>query len=163
MVASMFGDGQSRVASGCNTNLRNLPRRFSRQTILAFGKGINRAWDLWGQSLTRLLGAERPGNQADVLLKCFSYWTDNGATYYYNYDTNQGYAGTLQSLAAHYRQEQIPLRSLQLDSWWYSKTFTDPAAKSAKPNSPNCRRANGTATAGCSNTGRIRFFSERAG
>ena len=60
MVASMFGDGHSRVASGFNTNLRNLPPGFSQQTILAFGKGINRTWDLWGQSLNELRGRETP-------------------------------------------------------------------------------------------------------
>jgi len=136
MVASLIGDGQSRVASGCNSNLRNLPAGFSRQTILAFGKGINRTWDLWGQSLNALRGAKRPANDADVLLKCFSYWTDNGATYYYNYDTNKGYAGTLQSLVEHYRQEQIPLRSLQLDSWWYSKSFNDPDGRRGSTKQP---------------------------
>ena len=124
-VASLFGDGHTRAASGFNPRLRNLPAGFSQQTLLAFGQGINRTWDLWGQSLNTLRGAKRPANDADDLLKYFSYWTDNGATYYYDYDTNKGYAGTLQSLAAHYRQEGIPLHCLQLDSWWYSKSFAD--------------------------------------
>jgi hypothetical protein len=136
MVASLLGDGQSRVAGGCNSHLRNLPAGFSRQTLLAFGTGINRTWDLWGQSLNALRGAKRPANDADVLLKCFSYWTDNGATYYYNYDTNKGYAGTLQSLVAHYRQEQIPVGCLQLDSWWYSKSFTDPDGRVGRTKQP---------------------------
>jgi hypothetical protein len=129
LVASMFGDGHTRAASGYNLKLRNLPPGFSQQTILAFGQGINRTWDLWGQSLNTLRGAKRPANDADDLLKYFSYWTDNGATYYYNYDTNKGYAGTLQSLVAHYRQEEIPLHCLQLDSWWYSKTFADASGR----------------------------------
>jgi hypothetical protein len=136
MVANMFGDGRSRVASGFNTNLCNLPKGFSQQTILAFGKGINRSWDLWGQSLNELRGAKRPANDADVLLKYFSYWTDNGAVYYYNYDLDKGYAGTLQSLVAHYRQEQIPIHCLQLDSWWYFKTFTGADGKIGKTKQP---------------------------
>jgi hypothetical protein len=137
MVASMFGDGQSRVACGSNGKLRNVPNGFSRQTILAFGKGINRAWDSWGLALNELRGAKRPVNDADAPLKYLSYWTDAGATYYYNYDTNKGYAGTLLSLAAHYRQEQIPLRCLQLDSWWYSKTFTDPDGRTGRTKQPS--------------------------
>ena len=136
MVASLFGDGYSRIASGFNTNLGGLPSGFSQQTILAFGQGINRTWDLWGQSLNRLRGAKRPANDADILLKGFSYWTDNGATYYYNYDTNRGYAGTLQALVTHYRQEQIPLRCLQLDSWWYFKTFRDADGTIGKTKQP---------------------------
>jgi hypothetical protein len=136
MAASMAGDGRHRVASGFNPRLGNLPPGFSQQTILAFGTGINRAWDLWGQSLNGLRGAQRPGNDADVLLKYFSYWTDNGAAYYYHYDPDKGYAGTLEALIAHDRQEQIPVRCLQLDSWWYFKSFTDAAGKTGQTKEP---------------------------
>ncbi|MDE3066057.1 MAG: hypothetical protein KGJ60_00755 [Verrucomicrobiota bacterium] len=126
MVASLFGDGRSRIASGMNNRLRNLPAGFTQQTLLAFGQGINRAWALWGCTLTALEGATRPGDDADDVLKYLGYWTDNGATYYYNYDTNLGYAGTLESLVERYRREQIPIHYLQLDSWWYYKSFNGP-------------------------------------
>jgi hypothetical protein len=135
MVASMIGDGRQKMASGFDGELRNLPAGFTQQTILAFGHGINRTLDRWGYALTRLDGVKRPGNEADTVLKYLGYWTDNGAYYYYNYDTNQGYAGTLQSLVEHYRQEQIPIRYLQLDSWWYYKTLTGPDGKIGKPKS----------------------------
>ncbi|HEY1661777.1 MAG TPA: hypothetical protein VGI03_05105 [Verrucomicrobiae bacterium] len=124
MVASMLGDGQKEIESGFNPNLRNLPAGFTQQTLVAFGNGINKTWDLWGQALLNLEHAQRPGDDADSVLKYLGYWTDNGAFYYYNYDMEKGYAGTLQSLVDHYRQEQIPIRYLQLDSWWYYKTTT---------------------------------------
>jgi hypothetical protein len=125
MVASMRGDGHSEVASGFNPNLRHLPAGFTQQTLLAFGKGINRTWDVWGRALRDLQHAKRPANDADTVLKYLGYWTDNGATYYYNYDLSKGYADTLLALAEHYRQERIPIRYLQLDSWWYYKSTTD--------------------------------------
>ncbi len=121
MVASMIGDAVNHMASGFNSQLRNLPAGFSQQTVLAFGDGINRVWDLWGQSLRTLEGAKSLHNDTDATLKYLGYWTDNGASLYYNFDANKGYAGTLQSLIAHYRQEKIPIRYLQLDSWWYYK------------------------------------------
>jgi hypothetical protein len=124
MVASMFGDGHQKLASGLNPQLRNLPAGFSQQTVLAFGQGINRTWDLWGHSLLQLAGAKRPRQDADVVLKYLGYWTDNGAAYYYNYDPEKGYAGTLKDLVERYRAEQIPLHYLQLDSWWYCKSTT---------------------------------------
>jgi len=125
MVASMIGDGQKQVASGFNPNLRNVPAGFTQQTLVAFGKGINKTWDAWGRALVDLQGAKRPANDADATLKYLGYWTDNGAAYYYNYDFSKGYANTLQGLVEHYRQEQIPIRYLQLDSWWYYKTATN--------------------------------------
>jgi hypothetical protein len=132
MVASMFGDGLKSVASGFNPNLRNVPAGFTQQTLMAFGKGINKTWDLWGRALLNLQGAKRPANDADAVLKYLGYWTDNGANYYYNYDFDKGYTGTLQSLVARYRQEQIPIRYLQLDSWWYYKTITGADGKPGK-------------------------------
>jgi hypothetical protein len=124
MVASMFGDGRQQVASGLNRELRNLPAGFTQQTLLALGRGINRTWDQWGHAMLALQGAKRPRYDADVILKYLGYWTDNGASYYYNYDPDKGYAGTLQALVERYRQQQIPIHYLQLDSWWYSKSTT---------------------------------------
>ena len=124
MVASMIGDGTNQISSGFNPKLRNLPAGFTHQTLLAFGNGINRAWDLWGQSLRGLEGVQSPHDDADAILKYLGYWTDNGSSLYYNFNTNQGYAGTLESLVAHYREEQVPIRYLQLDSWWYYKAAT---------------------------------------
>ncbi len=132
MVASMTGDGRNNVASGFNPDLRNLPAGFTQQTLVAFGQGINTTWDLWGRAMLDLHGAKRPANDADPVLKYLGYWTDNGSAYYYNYNLDQGYAGTLQSLVERYHQEQIPIRYLQLDSWWYYKTTTDAEGKPGK-------------------------------
>jgi len=54
MVASMAGDGKSRVASGFNQNLRDLPAGFTQSTLVAFGPGINRTWQSWGRALLLL-------------------------------------------------------------------------------------------------------------
>jgi hypothetical protein len=132
MVASMLGNGTNRVASGFNSNLRNLPAGFTQQTLVACGPGINRTWSLWGRALVDLQGAARPAYDADTVLKYLGYWTDNGASYYYNYDLDKGYTGTLQYLVDRYRQEQIPIRYLQLDSWWYYKTTTDADGRPGK-------------------------------
>ncbi len=134
MVASMFGDGRQKVASGFNPNLRRLPAGFTQHTLVAFGQGINRTWDLWGDALLAMNGSKgkRPANDADVILKYLGYWTDNGASYYYHYDADKGYAGTLQALVKLYREENIPIHYLQLDSWWYSKSTTGADGKSGK-------------------------------
>lgn len=136
MVASMSGDGQHQMASGLNAQLHGVPAGFTQQTVMAFGQGINRTWDSWGDALVQWTGSKRPGNEADTSLKYLGYWTDNGAAYYYNYDQSKGYAGTLEALMEHFRQEQVPVRYLQLDSWWYYKSFTDPDGKPGKTKAP---------------------------
>jgi hypothetical protein len=133
MVASMSGDGHTLVASGGNTNLQNLPAGYAQETLMVLDGGINHTWYEWGHALLALEGAKRPANDADATLKYLGYWTDNGAGYYYNYDADKGYAGTMQALVERYRAEQFPIRYLQLDSWWYYKTTTDANGKAGKP------------------------------
>jgi hypothetical protein len=125
MLTSMQGDGRAEISSGLNAGIASLPAGFEHQTLIAFGAKINTAWGSWGHGLVELEGARRPANDADAGLRYLGYWTDNGASYYYNYDRQRGYAGTLQALVERYRAEGIPIRYLQLDSWWYYKTLTD--------------------------------------
>ena len=137
MIARMTGAKINHLTSGLNPGVHQLPEGFRQQTLLVLGKGINRVWDIWGHALTDLQGKKRPANDADVGLKYLGYWTDNGATYYYNYDVQKGYEKTLLDLMAYYRKQGLPFRYLQLDSWWYPKTFTSPSGK--KPENPHPR------------------------
>ncbi len=136
LITNLIGDGQTTVASGYTAKLANLPAGFEHQTIFAYGPGINKAFDLWGHALTDLQGKIRPPNDADTQLRYYGIWTDNGGYYYYNYDLAKGYAKTLVDLVSYYRDAAIPVRYLQLDSWWYYKTFTSPNGKEGKTKNP---------------------------
>ncbi|MGB7769906.1 MAG: hypothetical protein WBN22_13775 [Verrucomicrobiia bacterium] len=129
MLATMTGDGIHEITSTLNRGAHGLPAHFSHSTLMAFAPGIHAVWQIWGGALMALQGKTPPSNAADTGLRYLGYWTDNGATYYYNYEPALGYAGTLEKLAARYRDEGIPIRYLQLDSWWYDKTFTGPDGK----------------------------------
>ena len=142
IVSQMHGDGRTELASGLNPELSGIPAGWTHRSLLVVGGGIGHTMQAWGQALTDWTGKARPGNQADLTLKYFGYWTDNGATYYYNYDPKLGYAGTLLSLRRRYQEKHIPIRYLQLDSWWYQKTRTSPAGKQEGPK--NARLPEGT-------------------
>jgi hypothetical protein len=136
MIASMRGDGNVEITSGLNDGVTGLAAGFAHTTLLAFGAGVNAAWDSWGTALTELQGKHRPSNDADIGLRYLGYWTDNGAEYYYKYEQELGYAGTLAALVQRYRDEGIPIRYLQLDSWWYYKTLTDPGGTAGSSKNP---------------------------
>ncbi len=123
IIAAMRGDGRHLMASGLNSQLSRVPAGFRQQTLMVVTPGIRDAWDIWGHALTALGGKRRPGNEADVTLKYYGYWTDNGAHYYYRFDPQLGYEGTLEAVIAQYRKEKIPVHYLQLDSWWYEKAY----------------------------------------
>ena len=126
MVSSIVERKDTSVASGLLDSLQGIPNGYTFMTLLVASNSINSAWELWGKFLTDTYGKKRPSNEADTGLRYLGYWTDNGATYYYNYDTTKGYEGTLVSELAHLDSVHIPIRYLQLDSWWYLKGFTPP-------------------------------------
>jgi hypothetical protein len=129
IISVLSGDGETRISSGLNPEVTQLTAGFTHRTIMAFDTGIGAVWDTWGAALKKLYGRRLPASDADPVLKYFGYWTDNGADYYYNYDTARGYARTLLDLRERYKEEQIPLGYVQLDSWWYEKSVYDPEGK----------------------------------
>ncbi len=122
MVSQMTGNGVNLAADELNPGIRTVPAGFGHRTLLVAGKGIENTLDQWGRDLNKIRGVKRPGNQADVFLKYFGYWTDNGATYYYHYDKKLGYTGTLDKVYTYFKKHVVPLHYMQLDSWWYPKS-----------------------------------------
>jgi hypothetical protein len=134
-VERIGGDGKTSASGEFRPTLKTIPAGFAQRTLLVVDQGINRTWDKWGHAMTDLQGKDRPANDSDPTLKYLGYWTDNGGFYYYHYDADTGYAGTLLALADHFRKSKVPVRYLQLDSWWYYKTLTGPDGKDGKPKS----------------------------
>lgn len=127
MAAKMVGDGNKVISADFNNGINTVPAGHTRSVFMLFGHGIQHTFKAWGNAFCRLNGQAIPNKPQDITAKYFGYWTDNGATYYYNYDTALGYAGTLRAVASHYASEGIPLRYMQLDSWWYQKSLNSPS------------------------------------
>lgn len=121
LVSRMWGDGRHEIASGLNWQLSQLPAGFEHSSIMVFGRGVVPTVRAWGHALTTLSGRTLEASDSEPLLKYLGYWTDNGSHYYYQFDKDKGYAGTLETLRDDWRKRGIPLRYLQLDSWWYPK------------------------------------------
>jgi hypothetical protein len=129
IVSMLSGNGETNISSGLNPQVKQLPPNFTHSTILVLDNGIQNAWNDWGKALRTIYNRKQTANDADTILNYFGYWTDNGADYYYNYDTTKGYANTLLDLSKQYKEEGIPLGYIQLDSWWYDKSITDADGK----------------------------------
>lgn len=121
MVAKMTGDGRTAIGCAMNDRLSEVPKGVSQQCLLSFGVGIGKTWGEWGTTLRALYHRKPATPDSDIIVKTFGYWTDNGADYYYNYDLDKGYTGTLLALKKRYEGEGIRMGYLQLDSWWYRK------------------------------------------
>jgi hypothetical protein len=105
LVAQMSGDGRTRIASGLNPEIGTLAKPLTHRSLLVLGRGVGETFEAWGRVLTDLYGKKRPSYDGDPTVKSFGYWTDNGADYYYKYDKDLGYCGTLLKMVESYRQE----------------------------------------------------------
>jgi hypothetical protein len=121
LVSRMKVSPGGAAESGIAPAIQTLPAGFSHSTLLVFDKGMNRTFSVWGSALLALGGKQPPANDANVVLAKLGYWTDNGARYYYKFESQLGYAGTLLAVRDQFKKLGVPLGYMQLDSWWYPK------------------------------------------
>jgi hypothetical protein len=121
LIARMALAPDGSLTSGVGADLSGLTDKLTHTTVLVVGSGLNHLFDTWGRTLTALHAKTRPPNDADLTLARLGYWTDNGATYYYHFEPDLGYAGTLLAVRRELDQRGINIGYLQLDSWWYPK------------------------------------------
>ncbi|HKD75391.1 MAG TPA: hypothetical protein VKB76_07845, partial [Ktedonobacterales bacterium] len=125
LTAALTKNADNSISSSIDASIASLPQSFTHKTMLTIGAGINNVYSTWGSAMTALTGKARAANDANVTLSNLGYWTDNGATYYYNFDSSLSYAGTLEKVKSDFASKGIPLGYMQLDSWWYPKGSSD--------------------------------------
>ena len=113
------------VRCGWHGDLASVPKGFSTELAVVGGADARDCLDRWAGLLTTRGGTRRLPRGIDALGSHVSYWTDNGAAYWYRTEaTDDGAArrsvtGTLEATLADLRARDVPYRSVQLDSWWY--------------------------------------------
>jgi hypothetical protein len=119
--AATVAGAQADISCGVMSSITELPAGFTQQTILAAGHGIGAVHHIWGGALTSLSGKILPASDDGIVLNKLGYWTDHGATYYYDYESALGYTGTLKAVVDDWAEKNLPIGYMQLDSWWYPK------------------------------------------
>jgi hypothetical protein len=112
---------QGIFTSGFLSSVAEVPAHTRHTTVLTFGTGVHTTLTAWGHALQAWAARPPVRNDAGPLLRGLSYWTDNGAYYYYRFDPKLGYTGTLLAVADKFHQDGVPLHLMQLDSWFYPK------------------------------------------
>jgi hypothetical protein len=125
LVSRMEESAQGGAVSRIVDSIQALPAGFSHRTLVVCGRGMNGTFAMWGAALMALGGKQRPANDANVVLAKLGYWTDRGARYYYKFEPQLGYTGTLLALKAQFEKLGVPFGYMQLDSWWYPKGNND--------------------------------------
>lgn len=117
-----------------------VPASYTTDFIISFSdRGVNQAMRDWGLYLTTTYNKTSAARDKDLTLSHLGYWTDNGAYYYYNTEKEKNYEETMVDATEYLRNEKLPVKYLQIDSWFYPKghvkgTKTWVADKSIFPN-----------------------------
>ncbi|MBD3229597.1 MAG: hypothetical protein GF329_15560 [Candidatus Lokiarchaeota archaeon] len=114
------------IVCGLEGEIETIPKNYSQKYILYFGNGINSTFKEWGDVLLKYYNTSRKDPYNDLIVSALGYWTDNGAYYYYKTMRGKNYQETLETLYDYFKKEHIPIRYLQLDSWFYKKSWGPP-------------------------------------
>jgi hypothetical protein len=107
------------VRCGWHGDLERVPAGFATELAIWAGTGPRRVLSEWAGFLLERHATRRPSRYADDAVGRLSYWTDNGAAYYYRTEPGLDMTETLVRVAGALREQRVPFRAVQLDSWFY--------------------------------------------
>jgi len=113
------GDAADGVRCGWHGDLDAVPAGFASELAVAAGDGPRALLEDLGAFLRGRHGTRRPPRTCDDVLARLSYWTDNGAAYWYRSEPGEDPATTLGRVSDGLREAQVPVRAFEIDSWFY--------------------------------------------
>jgi hypothetical protein len=114
------------IACGWHGDLERVPARFATEIVVLAGPSVRACLDRYGAIVQARAGTVRPLRDADDLGRSLSYWTDNGASYWYRTEPGHDTPSTLRAVIDDLRTRRIPVHAVQLDSWWYAHEVVRP-------------------------------------
>ena len=114
------------IVCGWHGDLERVPAGFSTEIALIGDAGPRECLDRYGALVRARNGTRRPAHDADELGRRVSYWTDNGAAYWYRTEPGVDTTTTLRSTIDDLRDRSVPFGAVQLDSWWYPHEVVRP-------------------------------------
>lgn len=118
------------LRSGWHGDLAEVRAGFATETALWGGPDPRTLLSKWGALLLRRNSTRRPSRYADDLSGKLSYWTDNGAAYYYRTEPGCDYTETLERVV---ESADIPFATVQIDSWFYPHEQLRPVSPEGAP------------------------------
>lgn len=107
------------VRFGWHGDLERVPAGFATELALWADTGPRRALEAHGRALLARHRTVRPSRYADAAVGQLSYWTDNGAAYWYRSEPGLSVTETLERTLAGLRGAGVPVGAVELDSWFY--------------------------------------------
>ncbi len=107
------------VRCGWHGDLDRVPAGHATELALWAASGPRRALEAHGRALLSRHHTVRPSRYDDAATSKLSYWTDNGAAYWYRSEPGLSVSETLERTTAQLRSQGVPFAAVELDSWFY--------------------------------------------
>jgi len=104
---------------GWQGDLDRVPAGFTTELGVFEGGSVRGLLAQWGALVRERAGVRPAPRDADVATSHLSYWTDNGAAYWYRTEPGRDLVETLEAKAAELRDAGVPVHAFELDSWFY--------------------------------------------
>ena len=114
------------VRCGWHGDLDDVPAGFASELAVWGGRGVRDALESFGAHLLARHATRRPSRYADAAVGNLSYWTDNGAAYWYRTEPDRSVEQTLAEVMEDLRAQDVPVHAVELDSWFYPHQVTRP-------------------------------------
>jgi len=134
MVHAIAADSDT-IRAGLRGTVASTPGGFTLSTIMVGGDGVTDTVREWGSLMLKHYGKPpaakvlQANYNADPSLRYLSYWTDAGAAYYYDTESENASTSMEQTMIdtkAWMRENRVPTHAYQFDSWWYPQDSKRP-------------------------------------
>ncbi len=111
---------------GWHGDLDEIPAGLSTELGVYRGARPADVLERWGADLRVAAGVDRRPASANALTSHLSYWTDNGAAYWYRTEAGRTIAESVAEKVEELRALDVPVRAVELDSWFYRHEVSRP-------------------------------------
>lgn len=110
---------------GWSGDLKFLPRHFDTTLAAIIHTSPREALRLWCQLLRERFTFPPRTRYADVTMSRLSYWTDNGAAYWYRRESGLSLPQSIERTVNHIQKDlSLPIAAVEIDSWFYPHHIT---------------------------------------
>ena len=116
---------------GWHGDLDEVPAGFSSTLGIFEGDGVSEVLERWGGVVRA--GRRRRSRDANAVTSHVSYWTDNGAAYWYRTEAGRTIGGSVADAVEALVAGGVPIGAVELDSWCYDHEIPRPITEIGYP------------------------------
>jgi hypothetical protein len=115
-----------RIRWGWHGDLDEVPAGYASELGIYRGTSSSAVLEQWGRELREAAGIIRRPASANAVTSHLSYWTDNGAAYWYRTEAGRTIADSVVDVVHSLHAHDVPVRAVELDSWFYRHETSRP-------------------------------------